>query len=241
MLRKSRSTAPAFVDRNVLVVGLGRFGGGVAETLTKMGYEVLAVDSDEDIVDRWGHEVTLAVSADATDKEAMRQLGAGDFTRAVVAIGDLEKSVLAVAILSDLQVPNIWAKALTEQHGKILQRIGAHRVVYPERETGLRVGHMVVGGIAEYLEFYDGFAIVRLPAPPALWNKTIAESAVRSKHNVTIVATKLPERDVVHASPETVIRAEDELLVAGTAAACEAFAAMTVRAPGASDGLKPKS
>ena len=121
----------------VLVVGLGRFGSSVAYELQEHGREVLAVDTDRDLVAKAAAVLTLAVEADATDEDAMRQLGVSDIKDAVVAIGtDIESSVLVVSLLLDLGVTNIWAKATSPAHGRILERVGATRVVYPEAEMG---------------------------------------------------------------------------------------------------------
>jgi trk system potassium uptake protein len=116
----------------VLVIGLGRFGTALAETLSVHGHEVLGVDLDPELVQRAVDRLTHVVQADATNLAAMRQLGASDFQHAVVAIGDqIEASILSTAVLVDLGVPDIWAKAITAAHGKILQRVGAHHVVLP--------------------------------------------------------------------------------------------------------------
>ena len=120
--------------RPVLVIGLGRFGTAVAEALMRMGHEVLGVDCDEKLVQSAADELTQTVQADTTDMDALKALGAGEFSVAVVAIGtDIEASVLSVLGLSDLGVPLIWAKATNENHGRILRRTGAHYVVFPEQ------------------------------------------------------------------------------------------------------------
>ncbi|MBA2445101.1 MAG: TrkA family potassium uptake protein, partial [Nocardioidaceae bacterium] len=117
---------------SVLVVGLGQFGTAVAESLIRLDQEVLAVDEDLVLVEKWADELTHCVQADATDEEALRQLGASNFDRAVVAIGkDVEASVLTVLALAQAGVKDIWAKAITHKHGLILERVGAHHVVYP--------------------------------------------------------------------------------------------------------------
>lgn len=118
----------------VVVIGLGRFGGAVAESLTELGHEVLGIDEDAAIVQSWADRLTHVVQADTTDGETLRRLGVQDFPRAVVAIGtDIEASVLTVLALTELGVPDIWAKALSGKHGRILERTGAHHVIYPMR------------------------------------------------------------------------------------------------------------
>lgn len=212
----------------VLVVGLGRFGTSVAESLLSLQHEVLAVDNRPEVVQRLSGLFTHVVEADSTDETAMRQLGAHEFSRAVVGIGtDLESSVLTVAVLVDVGVREIWAKAITQPHGRILERIGANHVVYPEQAMGQRVAHLVSGSMIDFIEFDDGFAIVRTRVPPGAIDRTLAESALRGRYGVTVVGTKRPNSDFVYARPETVVRATDQLIVCGTATACERFAADT--------------
>ncbi|MCA1680239.1 MAG: TrkA family potassium uptake protein, partial [Actinobacteria bacterium] len=124
-------------DNGILVLGLGRFGGAIAETLVKLGHEVLAVDVDHKIVQSYAGRLTHVVEADTTDEEALRQIGADEFDCAVVAIGThIEASILTTSVLVDLGVETIWAKAITVAHGRILERVGATRVVLPEHEMG---------------------------------------------------------------------------------------------------------
>jgi trk system potassium uptake protein TrkA len=212
----------------VLVVGLGRFGTAVADSLVKLGHEVLAVDARGDIVQRAADRFTHIVEADSTDEDAMRQLGAADFTRAVVGIGTaVEASVLTTSVLVDLGVKEIWAKAISKKHGRILERIGAHHVIFPEFAMGERVAHLVSARMIDYIEFDDGFAIIKTRAPKESHNRTLAESALRSKYGVTVVGTKRPGEDFVYARPETVVRPGDLLIVAGETSRCERFAAMS--------------
>ena len=140
-------------DDQTLVIGLGRFGRALASTLTRLGNEVLGVDASSRVVQACAVNMTHVVQADATDVEALRQIGAADFGRAAVAIGtDIEASILATYALVDLGVPRIWAKAVTVEHGAILERVGAHRVVFPEIEMGERVTrHTMVGRTVNYL------------------------------------------------------------------------------------------
>lgn len=221
MARKS-TTRPV-----VLIVGLGRFGSAVAESLINQRIEVLAVDEDRERVQRFAADFTHTVQADATDGVAMRQLGVDQFDRAVVAIGsDIEASVLTVITLVEAGVREIWAKAITRKHGKILAGIGAHHVIYPEFTMGQRVAHMVSGGMKDYIEFEDDFAIARTLAPPETWGRTLAAAAVRSRHLVTVVGVKRAGAEFDYAVPETVVVQGDELVVAGTTADVERFSSM---------------
>jgi trk system potassium uptake protein TrkA len=210
--------------RSVVVIGLGRFGSAVADALVRMGQEVLALDEDPVLVEKWADELTHVAQADSTDELALRQLGVGDFDRAVVAIGtDIEASVLTVLALADLGVPDIWAKAITRKHGHILEKVGAHHVVYPEFSMGERVAHMLVGGMMDYIEFDDDFSIARTMAPSFTWDRTLAESAPRSKHGVTIVGVKRTGDDFTYARPETTVHRHDHLIVSGPTAEVEKF------------------
>ena len=213
-------------DSPVLIVGLGRFGGAVADTLVKLDHEVLAIDSDPRIVQEYSARLTHVVEADATNEEALRQLGAAEFERAVVAIGtNIEASILTTSVLSDLGIKSIWAKAITRSHGRILERVGATRVVFPEHEMGERVAHVVSGQMINYIEFDDGFALVETRPPRIYVGKTLGEAQIRSRHGVTVVCTKRPGEDFTYATPETRIDAEDLLIVAGKTKLAERFAA----------------
>lgn len=210
--------------QSVVVIGLGRFGTALAQSLVRMGQEVLAVDENQALVERWSDELTHVVQADTTDDEALRQLGIGDYDRAVVAIGsDIEASVLTVVALAEAGVRDIWAKAITRKHGKILESVGAHHVVYPEFTMGERVAHILVGGMMDYIEFDDQFSIARTLAPPFTWAKTLAESAPRSKHGVTIVGVKRSGEDFTYARPETPVERHDHLIVSGPTRLVERF------------------
>ena len=212
----------------VLVIGLGRFGTAVARSLVRMGHEVLGIDENPDLVQRLSDDLTHIVQADSTDAGALRQLGAGDFERAVVGIGnDIEASVLTVLALVELGVPNIWAKATNERHGRILESTGAHHVVYPEARMGERVAHMVTGKMIDYIEFDDNFAIVKTRAPQELAGKTLAEYGVRSRFGVTIVGIKRPKKDFTYAVPETLVHKDDLLIVSGRTDLVEKFASVS--------------
>lgn len=218
-----KKTAPSL--ESVVVIGLGRFGSAVAESLTQLGHEVLAIDEDGALVQEMSARLAHVVQANSTSVEALRQLNVGEFSHGVVAIGsDLESSVLSVLALVELGVPDIWAKAVSDRHGRILEKTGAHHVVYPERTMGERVAHLVTSRIIDFIEFDDGFAIAKTRAPVDVLDKTLAESELRRVHNVTVVGIKRPGEDFTYGRPETMVRAGDLLIVAGPTREVEAFA-----------------
>ncbi|WP_243697165.1 potassium channel family protein [Aeromicrobium phragmitis] len=211
----------------VLVVGLGRFGSSVSRSLERLGHEVLAVDERPDIVQKYASDFTHVVAADTTDTEALRQIGADQFDRAVVGIGtDIEASVLTVLSLVELGVEEVWAKAINAKHARILERVGATHVVRPESAMGERVAHMVTGAMIDYIEFDDGFSIARTRAPRVAFDQTLAEAALRSKYGITVVGVKRRGEDFTYARPETLVNASDELIVSGPTRKVEAFCAL---------------
>jgi trk system potassium uptake protein TrkA len=212
----------------IVVIGLGRFGGAVASSLVRLGHEVLAIDENADLVQRWSDKLTHVVQADSTDSDALRQLGIQDLRRGVVAIGtDIEASVLTVLALHELGVEEIWAKAITAKHGQILERTGAHHVVYPEAAMGERVAHLVTGRMIDFIEFDDGFAIAKTSTPREAAGATLADSALRSKYGITVVGVKRPGTDFTYARPETIVERGDLLIVSGPTNLVEKFAALT--------------
>ncbi len=213
---------------SVAVIGLGRFGGAVAESLVRLGHDVLGIDEDAGLVQSWADRLTHVVQADTTNGDTLRRLGVHEFERAVVGIGsDIEASLLTVLALSELGVKDIWAKALGEKHGRILERTGAHHVVYPEAAMGERVAHLVTGKMIDFIEFDDGFAIVKTRAPREAEGRTLTECALRSKYGVTVVGVKRSKADFTYARPETAIQNGDILIVSGPTKLVEAFAAIT--------------
>lgn len=211
-------------DNGVLVIGLGRFGTAIAQTLESLGTQVLAIDDREELVQKYSGQLTHVVRADATQPEVLDQVGARDFSIAVVGVGtSIEASVLITANLVDLGKPVIWAKAISAAHGKILRRIGAHHVVYPEADAGKRVAHLVNGRLMDFIEFDDGFAIVKMRPPREIQGLTLAQSDIRKKFGVTIVGVKSPGRDFTYAVPETMVAAHDLVIVSGHTDLIEKF------------------
>ncbi len=212
---------------SVVVIGLGRFGTGVATSLVQLGHDVLAIESSAEKVQNLSGILPHVVQADSTDIETLRQLGVQDFAHAVVSIGsDLEASVLTVLNLGQLGLKDIWAKANNPQHGRIAERVGAHHVVYPETDMGERVAHLVTGKMIDFIEFDDGFAIAKTRSPMETHNKTLAQSDVRKRHGITVVGIKRRHEDFIYAKPETEIKPGDHLIVAGPTRQVERFAAL---------------
>lgn len=210
----------------IAVIGLGRFGTSLAHELIAQGAEVLGLDRDDRRVQRIADDVTYAAVADSTDEEALKQLGVPDFEHAVVSIGsDLEAGILTTSLLSEFGIPNIWAKATSHQHRRILERVGAHHVVLPEHEMGERVAHLVTGGkMLDYVEFEQDYAMVKALAPRSIVGIALRDSGVRHKYGITVVAIKHPGEDFTHADYDTVVQEGDVLIVAGRNEAVEAFA-----------------
>jgi len=212
---------------SVVVIGLGRFGGAVAQSLTHLGHDILALDEDLSLVQRWSDKLTHVVQADSRNTDTLRKLGVGDFLHAVVGIGsDIEASVLTVMALSELGVPDIWAKAVNANHGKILEKTGAHHVVFPEAAMGERVAHLVTGKMIDFIEFDDDFAIVKTRPPREALGMTLARSALRTKYGVTVVGVKRRREDFSYATPDTEIAEGDLLIVSGPTDKVERFSAL---------------
>jgi len=211
---------------SVVVIGLGRFGGAVAQSLMRLGHDVMGIDRREDLVQVWGDRLTHAVQADSTNENVMLQLGVADFSHAIVGIGsDLAASLMTLMVLTELGIKDIWVKAMTPEHGQIAQRIGAHHVIYPEADMGARVAHLITGRMMDFIEFEDGFAIAKIHAPAETHNRTLAGAHVRSRFGVTVVGVKRANEDFQHALAETVIRPADMLIVSGPTKKIEMFAA----------------
>jgi trk system potassium uptake protein TrkA len=214
-------------DAPVLVIGLGRFGAATAGQLDRLGREVLAIDMSDGLVQKWSERITHTVQADAKNIDALRQIGAAEFSIAVVAVGSsIEASVLITANLVDLKVPQIWAKAISKSHGKILERIGANHVIYPEAEAGERVAHLVSGRMLDFIEFDDDFALVKMFPPKPIRGKNLTDSGVRSRHNITVVGVKSPGKPFTYATEKTIVTDHDIIIVSGTSSDIEKFSAL---------------
>ncbi|MGZ4600362.1 MAG: potassium channel family protein [Oryzihumus sp.] len=203
-------------DEDVVVIGLGRFGASAAMELHRLGHKVLAVEKDPAIAEQFVGKVGKVVVGDASHPSAIESTRAGSFRIAVVGIGtSIEASILAASNLVDAGVPSVWAKAVSPEHKRILQRIGVHHVIRPEADSGRRVAHLVNGKLLDYIEFDDGYAIVKMAPPRETVGFTLAQSQIRSKYGVTVVGVKAPGEDFTHAVPETKVTAHHTLIVSG--------------------------
>ena len=202
---------------SVIVIGLGRFGASAARELMALGHEVLAIDGNESIVNEIAPEVTHAVQLDAADEAALRAVGAAEFEHAIVAISSaVEASVFAVMALKTLGVPNVVAKAGSDLHGKILERVGADRVVFAEREMGERVAHsFALRNVIDYLDIAPRFGIVKVIAPERWQGRTIAELDLAGRLELTPVAVRRGDAVTVMPAGEATVAAGDELILVG--------------------------
>lgn len=200
-----------------LVIGMGRFGTAVAATLERLGFEVLAMERDGDTVQHLANLVPV-VQGNGTDFDALEQVGAGDFAAAVVGVGSsLEASVLITANLVDAGVPSIWAKAISREHGRILKRIGAHHVVYPEHDAGQRTAHLVGGQMLDYIEMDQADLVIAKMRPPReLDGFTLAERNVERDYGVRVIALLRSGKPFTYVEADTRISADDILVVSGT-------------------------
>jgi trk system potassium uptake protein TrkA len=205
------------MNRSVLVIGLGRFGTAAALELMRLGHEVLAVDRDEARVNDVAPDVTHAIQLDASDDSALRAVGAADFDHAIVAIsGVTDASIFATMALKNLGVRNVIAKAATALHGAILERVGADRVVYAEREMGTRVAHtFAIPNVVDYLDIAPRFGIARVQPPPSFIGRTLGDVDLGKRLNLTPIAVRRGDRVTVNPDREERILAGDELILIG--------------------------
>jgi trk system potassium uptake protein len=203
-------------EEDVLVIGLGRFGAEAALELQRLGHKVTAIEKDQALAESFSGRLAKIILADASQPRAIEAGHASSFKLAVIGIGSsVEASVLTAGNLIDAGIPSIWATAVSLEHARILARLGVHHVVQPEADSGLRVAHLVNGKLQDYIEFDDGYAIVKMAPPRETIGFTLAQSQIRSKYGVTVVGVKAPGEDFTHAVPETKVTAQHTLIVSG--------------------------
>ena len=210
--------------RSYVVIGLGRFGMETAISLTALGCDVLAMDVRSEIVQHVAQDVTHAVVADAQDKEVLKALGVKDFDCAIVAIGDdLAASVLATMNLKELGIPYIVCKAHDETHRRVLEKLGADRVVIPEKENAARLAKSLSSpNVLDYIELSEDYGIVEVPAPGVWQGKSLKELNVRAKLGVNILAVRRNESFIVSPAADFQFRAGDVVVMLGDTLAVNA-------------------
>lgn len=210
--------------KSYIVIGLGRFGSEAARQLCAHGGEVLAIDSNADLVQQVANDVTQAVVADARDQAVLQALGAADFDCAIVAIGDsLGDSVLATMNVKELGIPHVVCKAHDEIHRQVLQKLGADQVVIPEKENAARLARSLSSpNVLDYIELSEEYGIIEVPAPKRWLDKTLKDLNVRAKLGVNIIAVERDGKISVSPAADYTIRQGDILVVLGDNEALEA-------------------
>lgn len=197
------------------VIGIGRFGASVATTLYEMGHDVLAVDTDESKVEGIVDQVTHAVVAESTSEAALKQLGITNFDVVIVSIGqDIQASILTTLVLKELGVRYIVAKARTALHGKVLQKIGADRIVFPERDMGIRVAHNLAStNVLDFIELSPDYSIVEVIAPRDMLGKSLRDLDLRAKYGLNVMAIRTADKKINVSPAATDILAEGDILI----------------------------
>jgi trk system potassium uptake protein TrkA len=215
--------------RQFAVIGLGRFGSSVARTLSENGKEVIGVDSSEQIVQEMSEVISQAVCVDAKEDKALKALGIQNVDVAVVAIGDLEASILITLTLKEMGIKEIVAKALTEDHKKVLEKIGATRIIMPERDMGQRMANaLVTPNVLDHIDLSADSSIVEIMSPPDFVGKSLRELDIRAKHGINVIAIKrktkstsakgeVEEEEKIEVTPKAgeIIKAKDILIIIG--------------------------
>ncbi|CAG7616829.1 Ktr system potassium uptake protein A [Paenibacillus solanacearum] len=207
------------------VIGLGRFGSSLAKELVDLGYEVLGIDRDEEAVDEMSDQLTHAVVADATDEEVIRSLGIRNFDCAVVAIGDdMQASILTAILLKDIGVKTVVAKALSELHGKVLTKVGVDRVIYPERDMGIRVAHQLVSpNLLDIIELSSEYSIAEIAVPKRMSGRTLEDLNPRARYGCSVVAINKKTGIVIAPTAHDVVEEKDVMVIIGTNEQIESF------------------
>ncbi|MBP1156753.1 MULTISPECIES: TrkA family potassium uptake protein [unclassified Paenibacillus] len=207
------------------VIGLGRFGSSLAMELLNLGHEVLGIDMDEEAVEEMSDKLTHVVVADSTEEEVIRSLGIRNFDCVVVAIGnDIQASILTAILLKDIGVKTVVAKALSELHGKVLNKIGVDRIIFPERDMGVRVAHQLVSpNLLDYIELSDEYTIAELAVPKRLAGRSLKELDPRARYGCSVVAINKKSGVIIAPTAIDTIEERDIMVVIGTNEQIEKF------------------
>jgi trk system potassium uptake protein len=205
------------MKKEFAVIGLGRFGSSICKALIEKGMEVLAIDIDEDRINEFSNIASHAVMADSTDEKTLKELGIRNFDHVIVAIGDnIQASILTSLILKELGVKHITVKAQNDYHEKVLSKIGADRVIHPERDMGKRIAHQIVSNnVLDHLDLSDKHSIIEVIANKRMDGNTLVELDVRAKYGCNIIGMKRGEEIIVSPQADFQIKENDILIVIG--------------------------
>jgi trk system potassium uptake protein len=205
------------MKKQFAVIGLGRFGGSVCKELYKMGHEVLAIDTDEDKVNEYARYSTHAVVANSTDENTLQSLGIRNFDHVIVAIGDnIQASILCTLLLKEMNIKQVWVKAQNQYHHKVVEKIGADRIIHPEHDMGVRIAHYLVSEkIIDYIELSPEYSIMELMGTKKVSQHSIAQLDIRAKYGCTILGMKRGEEVIISPTPDKIIKEDDILIVIG--------------------------
>ena len=203
--------------KQFIVLGLGRFGSAVATTLVELGHEVLGVDNDEERVDALKDKITQAVQADITEEKVLKELGVKNFDAAIVSIAtDLEASILVTMMLKEMGLKYIIAKAQSALHGKVLEKIGVDKIVFPERDMGRRIARsLIIPNIKDYIELEPDYSVIEIEALPEFVDKSLSELDLRNKYGINVLAIKRENSFNISPQAKDVIKKGDFLIVIG--------------------------
>lgn len=207
------------------VIGLGRFGSILARELMQQGHEVLGIDSDETRVSEINDELTYAVASDPTDEVVLKQLGLRNFDCAIVAIGtDIQLSILTAILLKDLGVKTVVVRALSDLHGKVLEKIGVDRIIYPERDMAVRMAHQLTApNLLDFIELSKDYTIAELSVPKQLSGRTLKNLDTRNKYSCSIIAIHKQSELVIAPTADQVLEENDVIVLIGRIAQIEQF------------------
>lgn len=203
--------------KQYIVIGAGQFGSSVAIKLNDLGEEIMVIDRNDENIHALADRVTHAVQADATDENALKALGVRNFDTAIVAIGsDIQSSILVTLMLKELGIPQIIAKAQSERHAKVLYKIGADKVILPERDMGIRIANSLVStNFMNFMELAQDYSVAEM-SPKEKWlNKSLSDLSLRNKYSVSLMAIKRNNDTIITIDPDTVILPSDVLVFVG--------------------------
>lgn len=205
------------MTRQYAVLGLGRFGGSLVKEFSKLDVEVIAVDKNQEQVEKYSTFTTYCVQANAVNENVLKELGIRNIDHAFVSFGDdIEASILASLLLKDMGVPKVWSKAQNEYHHKVLSRIGVDRIIHPERDMAKRIAHHIVSDkMIDYIELSEEYSIVEIYASEKLHHKSLVELDIRAKYGCNIVGIQRGTEIKVSPSADEMVHKDDILIVMG--------------------------